>query len=54
MLPLSRLRSRTDSSVFVIDAEAIIRDVDGYSDFNTLHSNTHSRMSSTQFPGELR
>jgi bifunctional non-homologous end joining protein LigD len=26
---------------FVVDGEAIVRGVDGYSDFNTLHSNRH-------------
>jgi bifunctional non-homologous end joining protein LigD len=34
------LRNRASS--FVIDGEAIIRGVDGYSDFNALHSGKHN------------
>jgi bifunctional non-homologous end joining protein LigD len=36
----SALRSRQKQ--FVIDGEAIIRGVDGYSDFNALHSGKHN------------
>jgi bifunctional non-homologous end joining protein LigD len=33
---------RNRSSQFVIDGEAIIRGVNGYSDFNALHSGRHN------------
>ncbi len=32
---------KTQQRHFVIDGEAIVRGVDGYSDFNALHSNRH-------------
>ena len=37
----SRPRCATENSSFVIDGEAVLRGVDGRSDFNGLHSRKH-------------
>jgi hypothetical protein len=41
-LAFRTLRERTFSKIFVTDGEAVILGVDGYSDFNALHSGRYN------------